>query len=55
MAVYLTDARQLDPLVPVFRESFGRKLSSKDTVTVSNLAVTGMMLEITAIAVTDDK
>jgi 2-iminobutanoate/2-iminopropanoate deaminase len=56
MTVYLTDPRQLDPLVPIFREFFpDGNFPAKTTVTVSSLAVTGMMLEITAVAVVGDK
>jgi len=56
MTVYLTDPRQLDPLVPIFREFFpDGNFPAKTTVTVSSLAVPGMMLEITAVAVVGDK
>jgi 2-iminobutanoate/2-iminopropanoate deaminase len=56
MTVYLTDPRQLEPLVPIFREFFpDGNFPAKTTVTVSSLAVTGMMLEIAAVAVTGDK
>jgi 2-iminobutanoate/2-iminopropanoate deaminase len=56
MTVYLTDPRQLDPLVPIFREFFpDGNFPAKTTVTVSSLAVTGMLVEITAVAVINDK
>jgi 2-iminobutanoate/2-iminopropanoate deaminase len=56
MIVYLTDSRQLDPLVPIFLEFFpDGDFPAKTTVTVSSLAITGMMLEITAVAVIGDK
>jgi 2-iminobutanoate/2-iminopropanoate deaminase len=56
MTVYLTDPRQLDPLVPIFREFFpDGNFPAKTTVTVSGLAVPAMMLEITAVAVVGDK
>src|SRR5271163_2251641 len=51
MTVFLTDPRQLDPLAPIFREFFpDGNFPAKTTVTVSSLAVPGMMLEITAVA-----
>ena len=54
MTVYLTDP--LDPLVPIFREFFpDGNFPAKTTVTVSSLAVPGMMLEMTAVAVVGDK
>ena len=56
MTVYLTDPRQLDPLVPIFREFFpDGNFPAKTTITVPSLAVMGMMLEITAVAVIGDK
>src|SRR5215467_4293812 len=56
ITVYLTDPRQLDPLVPIFREFFpDGNFPTKTTVTVSSLAVTGMMLEMTAVAVVGGK
>jgi 2-iminobutanoate/2-iminopropanoate deaminase len=56
MTVYLTDPRQLDPLVAIFREFFpDGDFPAKTTITVPSLAVMGMMLEITAIAIIGDQ
>jgi 2-iminobutanoate/2-iminopropanoate deaminase len=52
LTVYLTDPRQLDPLVPIYREFFpDGNFPAKTTVTVAGLARMGLMLEMTAIAV----
>lgn len=56
MTVYLTDPRQLDPLVPIYREFLpDGNFPAKTTITVPSLARMGLMLEITAVAVIGDK
>jgi 2-iminobutanoate/2-iminopropanoate deaminase len=56
LTVYLTDPRQLDPLVPIYREFWpDGNFPAKTTITVPTLARMGLMLEITAVAVIGDK
>jgi 2-iminobutanoate/2-iminopropanoate deaminase len=56
LTVYLTDPRQLDPLVPIYREFFPEgNFPAKTTITVPSLARMGLMLEITAVAVIGDR
>ena len=56
LTVYLTDPRQLDPLVPIYREFWpDGNFPAKTTITVSTLARMGLLLEITAVAVIGDK
>jgi 2-iminobutanoate/2-iminopropanoate deaminase len=56
ITVYLTDPRQIDPLMPIRREFFpDGNFPASTTITVHSLPAMGMMLEISAVAVIGDK
>lgn len=56
ITVYLTDPRYLEPLMPVRREFFpDGNFPASTTITVSNLPLPGLLLEIQGTAVIGDK
>lgn len=56
ITVYLTDPRYLEPLLPVRKEFFpDGNFPASTTITVSNLPIPGLLLEIQGVAVIGDK
>lgn len=56
ITVYLTDPRFLEPLIPIRKEFFAEgDFPASTTITVSNLPVPGLLLEIQGVAVIGDK
>lgn len=56
ITVYLTDPRFLEPLIPIRKEFFPEgNFPASTTITVSNLPIPGLLLEIQGVAVIGDK
>jgi len=56
ITVYLTDPRLLEPLIPIRHEFWPEgNFPASTSITVHSLPFVGMMIEVSAVAVIDDK